>query len=368
MNTKRINKLTVDFLLPIWCNNIFHNEKYINEKTNFSSLLCNTFPKCYRLEKLKTIHYSDNEYTMEETVTQTELPNNIIKDAFKYCNENFQSYIGTNVCENCKNRTKANKPALIIAGGPSLETHKHLNLLNEIKFRGDIFCTSIVLKRLLEINIIPKYFSVLDAEIDEPVYLNHDIIHKYNNELTALFSVSILPKTNEIFKGKRFFYNPYLDNEPNSPTFNVFRLMTKCSSIHTGGNIGTTTIMLAAALGYNPIIVIGYDLSFQTPEEIKRYYKNDLHLWKQNPKDSPWDKSMYHVGLNPHFNKKYYTTDLFYAFKESSLFLLNLLVESGITIINCTEQGAVYHKNIISMPLIEYLKSQAIGITKKHLL
>lgn len=357
MNIHKLNKTTIDLFLPIWCNNIFHNEKYINEKSNLSNLLCKTFPICYKFEELKKIHYSEYEYELDKAIKITELPNNIIKNSFKYCNENFQSYIGSYICDLCKNRIKTNKPALIISGGPSLNTYNHLNTLTEMKFNGDIFCVSAILKKVLEHNIIPKYFVILDPEMNEPTYLNHNIIHDYSNELTGLFSVSVLPETNEVYKGKRYFYNPYISNEINSPVFNVFNLMTRCPPIHTGGNVGTTSIMLAALLGYNPIIITGYDLSFQSPKEIEVYYKNDIHLWKQNPKES---KQLYSTGINPHYNKKYYTTDVFYAFKESALFLLNTLIKSGISIINCTEQGAVYHKNIISIPLKEYLNNQKI--------
>lgn len=353
MNINKLNKTTVNLFLPTWCSNIFHNERHINKRTNLSNLICKSFPICHKLEKLKKIHYSDHEYTLNETMLATDLPSDIIKNSYKYCNENFQSYIGTSICNSCKHRIKTNKSALVISGGPSLNTHKHLDILSKKGFNGDIFCVSAVLKKVLEYNITPKYFVVLDPEMNEPIYISHDIIHNRSNELTGLFSVSVLPETNNTYSGNRYFYNPYIESDLTA--FNIFSIMTHCPAIYTGGNVGTTSIMLAALLGYNPIVTIGYDLSFQSIKEIESYYKNDFHFWKQNPKNTI---PPYTYDINPHFNKKYYITSVFSAFRESALFLINSLTKSGTSIINCTEQGSVYSKSIKSTPFQKYLDTQ----------
>lgn len=351
---------TVHTLMPLWCDNVYKNQKYITDETNFAKLLCKTYPECHKLKKLQSICFSNDSYAPELVTCITELPEQIINNAYKYCVENFPTYTGTYVCDGCVHKISTNKPALIIAGGPSLEAHNHLKLLQEHGFNGDIFCVTSVLKKVLEHNIKPKYFCSLDSGKKDTDYLNYEIIQDTKN-ITGLLAITVLPDTNKVFKGKRYFFNPYIDNTYCPNLSYTFNLMTKCPTIGTGGNVGTNAIMLAYSLGYNPIIVIGLDLSFETYDDMVKYYENDHQpYWNTTSRKIEFDETKYKIMHNTTFNKKYYIDVVFNFYAESTISMIKTAKNFGRDIINCTEQGAIYDKEIINTSFKEYLTNQSI--------
>lgn len=353
---------TIHKLLPKWCYNIAHNMPDILEAGDISNILCDTRKdnSCHKLAKLKEMLYDKkNEYDIDivsqELLIPPDILSTLIRNVMTY---QFQNGTGSAMCSGCDKFKPSKKTALIIAGGPSLKTYNHLSLLNKYGFNGDIFCVSKVLKDVLEARIVPKYFGALDAEEFDTTFIDHDIVDKYSEQMTALFGINIHPTTVKRWKGKRYYFSGYIGDEiPNIS--HVFHLLTETSNISVSGNIGSCLYNIATYLGYNKVVLIGMDLSFPTLESMKEYYPRATdEEWKVvdiiNGKKIPKFKR----GYNPDFQKGYYLEPVYEAYKVSTMSWIKAMKSGGIETINCSEQGSLHGNGIISMKFEDYLKNQ----------
>ena len=352
---------TVATFLPKWCENIAGNMTDIQKHGDVSYLTCKTRKdnKCYKLNKLNTLLKDSVEHEMEDVAKECELPLDMmdyfIKHAYTY---NFVPIAGSHICIGCKNRLYAGKPALIIGGGPSLEEHNHLELLKKYGFNGDIFVVGKELKNVLEHGIVPKYVGALDAEEFDTTFFNHDIVDKHTDNITALFGTTIHPTTKERWKGNRYYFTGYISEAEVANVSHVFHLMTKTSTLSVSGNIGSCMSNVATYLGYNPIVLIGMDLSFPTLENMKEYFPNATEEdWNRELTIGEKTVPMYKRGWNPDFKKQYYIDSVFESYKLSHLSWAKVLKHQGIKTINCSEQGSIHGKHIESMKFEDYLKS-----------
>ena len=353
---------TVHKLLPLWCSNIAHNIPDILQAGDISNIICETRKdnSCPKLAKLKEMLYDKkNEYDVDAISKELSIPPDLIsiliRNIMTYM---FQNGTGSAMCITCDKYKASNKPALIIAGGPSLKTYNHLALLKKYGFDGDIFVVSKVLKDVLEAGIVPKYVGALDAEEFDTTFIDYDIVDKYSDQMTGLFGINIHPTTVNRWKGKRYYFSGYIGEEiPNIS--HIFHLMTETSNISVSGNIGSCIYNIASYLGYNKMILIGMDLSFPSLKSMKEYYplatekewnSQDVVNGKKQPK--------YKRGYNPDFKKTYYTEPVFEAYKISTLSWTKTMTSTGIQVVNCSEQGSLHGNGIVSMKFEEYLKSQ----------
>lgn len=349
-------------LLPLWCSNIGHNIPDILEAGDISNIVCDTRKdnSCPKLAKLKEMLYDKkNEYDIDVIAKELSIPSEIISILIRnVMTYKFQNGTGSAMCHLCDKFKPANKTALIIAGGPSLKTYNHLELLKKYGFNGDIFCVSKVLKDVLEAGIVPKYWGSLDAEEFDTTFIDHDIVDKHKDEMTALFGINIHPTTIKRWKGKRYYFSGYIGEEiPNIS--HVFHLITETSNISVSGNIGSCMYNIASYLGYNKMVLIGMDLSFPTIKDMKEYYPHATEEdWKRQDVVNGKKQPKYKRWYNPDFKKTYYTEPVYEAYKISTLSWTKVMTSSGIPVINCSEQGSLHGNGIISMKFEDYLNDQ----------
>lgn len=343
---------TVAILVPMWCKNLGDNMPYIKQYGSLSKILCKTYPECWKLKRLREIFKSQTEYTVEQVSKECQVPPIIVSNSTQMC-LSMNNYAGTTVCTNCESSTPMNKPALIIGGGPSLDSHGHLDLLNKYRFNGDIFCVTSSLKKVLDKDIIPTYINSLDAEEHDTQFIDDEKIYNNSDKITGIFSITVHPSTNKIFKGNRLFYNAYIED-----ISHIFHLITDTPQVPTGGNVGTATMIIASILGYNPIVMIGMDLSWETFDDMKRYYDTIVHSWNPNKVPVEWTKDNYKKDINPFNNKPYYIDKAFESYKISTIKTIENLSKVGVDVINCSEQGSIHSKHIKSIRFIDYLQKQ----------
>lgn len=349
-----VSDSTIALLTPMWCRNFSNNIKYINHDNSLSKLICKTYPECWKSKKLRDISKSDKIYTIEQVSKECHIQKDIIKYLPNMC-LHMNNFTGNIICNRCENHIQINKPALIIAGGPSLDTYKHLELLKEYGFKGDIFCVTFILKKLLDNDIIPNYIHSLDGEGHNTPFIDDERLHKNYDKITAILSTIVHPTTVELFKGNKYFYTPYIDN-----ISHLFHLITDTPQIPACGNVGSATIVLAAKLGYNPIVLIGLDLSWESFEKMKEYDDKKVYSWNPNKNmvQKEWTKDNYKQLINPVHDKPYYIDTVFESYKTTTIKYIELKSHQNINIINCTEQGALHGKDINSMKFIDYLRNQ----------
>lgn len=354
---------TVNILLPKWCDNIAHNCHDIIDSGDISTLICKTRKdnKCWKLEKLKEKYNDKEEYDAEDICKDLNInPQSLemlLRHAMTY---DFVTCAGSAICNGCQNYFNANKPALIIAGGPSLKTYNHLDLLKKYGFEGDIFAVSKELKNVLEHGIIPNYVGALDADEFDTSFFNHDIVDKYSNQITAFFGTNVHPTTVQRWKGKRYYFTGYISEAEMPNIAHVFHLITRTSTLSVSGNIGSCLYNIASFLGYNPIITIGLDLSFPTIKDMKAYFPPTTEEnWNKTMMVGNKERKQYKRGFNPYFKKQFYYDSVFEAYTLAHKSWSDLMSKGfGLKSINCSEQGSLYGKGIECMRFEDYLKNQ----------
>ncbi|MDY6863923.1 MAG: 6-hydroxymethylpterin diphosphokinase MptE-like protein [Thermodesulfobacteriota bacterium] len=147
-----------------------------------------------------------------------------------------------------------NKPAVIVATGPSL--NKNIHLLPEIKGRALFFSADASLKTLLLRGIVPDMVSSLERNLTTknhfeqiPGHLKHHLKDIY---LTACPVVR--PEVYAAYSG------------PNIIVYRNFAhfkwLPLNKGILDTGKSVTNMAFKIAEALGCNPIILVGQDLAF----------------------------------------------------------------------------------------------------------
>lgn len=354
---------TVSILLPKWCDNIARNMPDILSSGDISCLVCKSKKNntCLKTDKLREMVFDKiHEYELEDIAKECGIPdeyiNYMLRQLYTY---HFIPIAGSVMCIDCPNRVTYPKPALIIGGGPSLKHHDHLKLLKEHGFDGDIFVVSKSLKEVLDHGIIPKYVGALDAEEFDTTFFDHDIADKYSDQITGLFGITTHPTTQERWKGQRHYFSGYISEVETPNISHIFHLMTRTSNISVSGNIGSCMYNIASFLGYNPIVMIGMDLSFPTLENMKQYYPNSTEDdWKRKIKVGDKEVPMYKRGYNPELQKQYFMDSVYESYVISHKSWAKTLHAQGIRTINCTEQGALHSEYIENMRFEEYLKNQ----------
>lgn len=154
----------------------------------------------------------------------------------------------------CMNNRFSNMPAILVAGGPSL--NKNVHLLNQVQEHAVIFAVDTVLPTLLENGIRPHFLTSIDP--------NNLTFEKFANviprakEISLICSSWVNIRTAKIFPASHIFWT--FTAKPVEAWINRLlggQLMTRGSS--TVAHLNLTS---AHMLGCDPIIFIGQDLSY----------------------------------------------------------------------------------------------------------
>ena len=225
------------------------------------------------------------------------------------------------------------KRAIIIGGGPSLERNK--NLLSKAE-DYDIFCCDRSLER---INIEADYGVSVDAH---PTVANY---YKNNNYKHAILPATCDPST--VPDKYNFYYIPSIDQQ----TDKIMQLMTGLPIIISQGNANGVCCALAEWLGYEELVLLGYDLAYEVTEkgvtEETEDQTEDWKFWLDRFKASGASeetiKRAYTQGEHPIFKTKYLSDIVFDAYRMA---FYNWVKQTKCKIINASEGGSVFHEKI----------------------
>ena len=250
-------------------------------------------------------------------------------------------------------------PMLVIGAGPTLYRNKHLELLAEKGFDGHIFATDAVLKDCLELGIIPDYVMFIDANEKIYPFIDHDIVDKYADKLTAIMNVITHPSVVERWNGDIMWYQVFIEEiiAPNV-TF-ALQQLTHTTALMSAGHSASIGWSVAGIRNYNPIVNIGLDLSFppDIPIEESRIFEFYLKANAGNrEKTSEMLESCYKHYHHKFFNTDCYFEAIFGAYTDSSKRILQMLNSTGMRIINCTEGGTLEGEGIECMWFEDYLE------------
>lgn len=248
-----------------------------------------------------------------------------------------------------------NTPALIIGAGPSLHKNKHLELLAETGFKGNIFATDAILKDCLEYGIVPDYVLFVDASDKIYHFIDHDIVDKYADKLTAIMCITTHPSVVKRWKGDIYWFNTVMEEFYAPNVGHILQLLTHGTILSTGGHCAGLGWTFAILRRHNPIVLIGTDLSYTTdfPIEETSLYAIYLNALKGNKKEvlKVFDNHYHHNF----FNTDCYFDRVFEHYTNIAKAQFKLALEQGVKIINCTEGGTLEGENIECMYFKDYL-------------
>jgi len=152
-----------------------------------------------------------------------------------------------------------NEPCFVIGNGPSINKMD----LNHLKDKVTIACNSFYLK-YGEIEFTPTYYTVEDPlpAIDNQVEINN-----LNGSIKVIpydLKEIITPKQDVIYLN---FLRSYL--RPSNKNFPRFSFDVD-NVVYWGGTVIYMNIQLARYLGCNPIYLIGIDLDYKIPKNVKK--------------------------------------------------------------------------------------------------
>lgn len=262
---------------------------------------------------------------------------------------------GRNVVELPKHEKQ---PCLVVGAGPSLTREKHLHLLKKHGWNHDIISCDRMLKPLLKRKIFPQYVGSVDGHIIISKFYKGKIVKKYAKNIKAVMPVTIHSQTVKTWMktgGELYWYVPRMDD------FQVKQWMSLTKSLGylclktilvTGGNCGSFCWNLAFYLLYDPIILIGFDLSYDITERMKTPYYNALLKYYKGDKGKA-EKSI-EKGYNPVWRRNFLIDPVF---KTYHAFMMAYVNNVNTTTINCTEGGALFGGRIVCASFREILKN-----------
>lgn len=244
------------------------------------------------------------------------------------------------------------KPAVVIGAGPSLHEYNHLELLAQSEFYknkiGPVLTTSHNIKDCLEAGVVPDYMILLDPEPVMLLHVDHEIIDKYADKITGIFSITTHPDVLNRWKGKKLFFMPSISERtiPNvQAVFSGFFPMLQ--EMNALANAGSFSWSIAKFLGCNPIVLIGMDEGFlmDTDVEDTPYYRA---LKQPSITREEVIKTCFMYHKHSFFNTERYTDDIYGSFARNMIAIAKQVKEEeGVVTINCTGGGFIDDPNVI---------------------
>lgn len=177
------------------------------------------------------------------------------------------------------------KPAIIVAGGPSLD--KNIHLLSEAKNKAVIIAVDSVIPNLLANGIIPDFMTSIDP-IDL-IYEKFADVLPQMNDIALISSTWITPKIPKIFSPKKIFWTfsgRHMENW-------IMELLGGKVAAGGASTVAHLNLVAAALMGCSPIVFVGQDLAYagnvshaantslSEDEFIDKWKQGDTVIWTE---------------------------------------------------------------------------------------
>lgn len=212
------------------------------------------------------------------------------------------------------------KTCIIVSAGPSLEMN--VNELAEFRDKLFIIAVSRTSATLQKHNIKPDIYITIENKDSTMAFLN-----RIKDKTTPLFFLSTATKLVETYPGEKYilFEKQGASEED------------KSYAIESGGSVATSALSLGVLMGFNPIMLIGQDLSV--------WSKNKLHSNERFVEIKQIKGGKYVESID---GETYYTLPNLYTYLKWIERFISRNPETKF--INCTAKGAkingAYHMQL----------------------
>lgn len=253
-----------------------------------------------------------------------------------------------NVCvSSIPPETKANKPAIILGSGPSLdEAAKYLK-----DWKHDIFAATSNALVAVKWGREPEYICAFDSHWGLFEHLN-----SYDWKKAVLLTHPYAePKTIKWWKGKRLYYRRYYEGFEFSEVILPLMYPWIRIGIRVTGCVVNNAISIANFWRYSPLILVGVDFSWKEGwhDRAMQYTLNKDGTWNEIPPNLPTTEEQF--AERKQMTKEvdgYYTLKSWISFKDA---LINIWANTQCQIIDCSD-GLI--KEFPKMDLKEVIEKQ----------
>ncbi len=266
------------------------------------------------------------------------------------------------------------RSALVIGRGPSLKKQRHLELLVNSNYRGNIVCTDGGLITALEAGITPDKFPKFHVVTIEPYsrvekLYKSPIVEKYGSKIKAILPTIASPTVVECIKNSGieiFWLHLLFDYNEGKKSFNyISSHITRAKNhlnglpaIQTGGNAGTASWFIAwQILKCSTVGLIGINHGWDEDDPWEKIISHGFeNAEKPIDKDEPALNNLIQKIYNPEF-ECYCYLDPIYQFYSAILKEFIYRSPSWVNTINATEGGSIFGERIKCMTLQNFIEN-----------
>lgn len=301
----------------------------------------NNYYQNYDLEMIKKIIVLINQYIQSITMSI----GNDVYDSIQGLNQNLNNlkYLSHSKNPNSlKNRFK-NKPAVMVAAGPSL--NKNIHFLKKYEKNIVIIAVDTIVERLLKEKIVPDFICSVERikEVWEYFYKDKNI----PKEVTLVAPLVLDSRIFESYQGE--YVIPFRTEVTEFRWLQSMLEISEDVSVPVGLSCAHMAFGIAQHLGCEPIIMIGQDLAYDSLTG-NTHVSGTTYDQKENSINHTEDEIV--TGYYDGYVK---TTKIWNTFRH---WFESQILNENINVINATEGGAkIFHTQ--QLPLEQALKNYA---------
>ena len=241
--------------------------------------------------------------------------------------------------------------AIVVGRGPSVFSHKHLELLKDSNYEGIVIATDGMLIECLKAGVVPDYVTSVDGSPVCEKWYNNPLVKEHATKITSVLCTQVSPKVTKLvvdagFKGPYWFV-PTSDRVTDKDSITRVQLLMTCGernsngqiSMDCGGNVGAASWVLAwTILRRKEICLIGFDYGYPENMPLSDSYYYDKTVESIG---SLHAKTFYEKVFHPYFKTFSWIDPAFKSYRQSFSDML-MACPDNITTYNCTEGGVLY--------------------------
>jgi hypothetical protein len=305
---------------------------------------------------------------------------------YRHAQEN-RPYISRSILDLPKPTDKGGS-AIAMSAGPSLHRRRTIERIKAAGYDGALVVADGALGYCLRHGVVPDYVVTVDphpswiirwfgdpelrTRPDDDYFRRQDLdpalntkelernedlielVNRYGPQIKVIIATCVAPNVTRrcLDAGMPlYWWNPICDDydDPHGHTRKLHAL-TGMPCMVTGGNCGASAWIFAnGVLQCENVALVGMDLGYAPGTALRRtqYYHELIKFYSEAELEQAYIEIH-----NPHLDETWYTDPTYYWYRQC---LLDVVKQSGWTLINCTEGGTIFGEGVQWRTLDEFL-------------